>query len=846
LKRLFLLSLSFFFCIIVVDTYIFFNGAQKIIIDQQSSSGTKGQIFWSKSSGTFSEDLSTHYKIIPKELATYKVQFLPRFFKTLRFDFIDTEGTFTVKKIEIVRFPFRIKFEGKDLKSLKSAYSLEKVSFSENGLIATAQNNDPSFILDSEGLLLFSFYPRIALIFLWTLLVLLFRKELIKEGLEVVQSFSLLLRNNRLHKRIIHFFDRLSEDQLIIFTPVVVYTFLFCIVLAAGMIVFRLHLSSLSIWAFQTSLSQPDGLLFGIPRAIRSDEWLWWLTDLFSQINAQPQFPNENVSIGVGKTPLLMNLPARHFSAFFRPQFWGFFFFSSEVAFSLYWAFKTVGLFLSTFFVLLVLLNNAYLLSLIGALWFYYSSYTQWWLSGSINDVVTIWNILLLSLLYILFARSKNAILLAGILCLVFSVNFVLVFYPPYQIPLFYLLLFIILGKILKEWNGSLRTNLKLKFLSLTVIAFSSITSMLCFFFDVRETIHLVQNTYYPGQRRVHGGTVSLMKYFYGFFDLFFYEKHFPQKIGNVCEGSSFILLWYMSIVKITKEKNPLYWCVLIFTVCTSLYMLLGFPSIIEKILFLNLVQPERSLIALGYANILLTALFLGSYNRSNTMSSSKASLYALLGFGLLLFYAFSLNREFEFFFRASQLITASLGISFLIFCLLNRRVMLFAVTILLFTFIPNHRVNPLAHGIKPLLENDINNFITNKLPDKNEEKWAVFGDRIFADLIKATGVSVFNGVKYSPDLLTMQLLDPEKKFFEVYNRYAHINLSVDTILSKPNFHLIQADFYTLSIDQCSEDFKKLGITNLIFIDKFPHKPGCLVPLNEKPLMQRALVYTLK
>jgi len=38
----------------------------------------------------------------------------------------------------------------------------------------------------------------------------------------------------------------------------------------------------------------------------------------------------KNLSLGADHTPLLINVPVAHYVTFFRPQFWGFFFFDFE------------------------------------------------------------------------------------------------------------------------------------------------------------------------------------------------------------------------------------------------------------------------------------------------------------------------------------------------------------------------------------------------------------------------------------------------------------------------------------------------------------------------------------
>ena len=120
---------------------------------------------------------------------------------------------------------------------------------------------------------------------------------------------------------------------------------LLCAVLFVGGTAAKLNGSSVAVWnrvLLENHLS--DGVLLSQAREARSDEWEVWTPAAVAQSRLDPPFPAENPSLGYGKTPLIYNLPVRHYTLLFRPQFWGFFGLGVERGYAWYWNAKLFGL----------------------------------------------------------------------------------------------------------------------------------------------------------------------------------------------------------------------------------------------------------------------------------------------------------------------------------------------------------------------------------------------------------------------------------------------------------------------------------------------------------------------
>ena len=310
---------------------------------------------------------------------------------------------------------------------------------------------------------------------------------------------------------------RLSEDHLIKYDHKVLLLIILSFTLFIFLVIFKIHGSSISIWSqfIPNQSKESDGLIVGSPKLVRSDEWSVFTPFAISQFQSNPRFPINNENLGSENVPLITNIPTAHFSAIFRPQFWGYFFLDLERGFSFYWNFKVIGLFLSFFFVLMLLTLNNFWLSILGSLWVYFSSFTQWWFSIHLPELLTSFGMIFISLIYIVLSGKKFLIFFSFLLLTIFSINFCLFFYPPYQVLLGYLLLFLLIGFFYQRFTwGDFKNQINLKSVCLIGFLFVFMVVIYFYYIDIKGTLELMMNTLYPGKRRSSGGGISLMRYF--------------------------------------------------------------------------------------------------------------------------------------------------------------------------------------------------------------------------------------------------------------------------------------------------------------------------------------------
>lgn len=267
---------------------------------------------------------------------------------------------------------------------------------------------------------------------------------------------------------------------------------------------FKLSGSSVGMWnIIIKGQDQKLGMVAGTPRAIRADEWMGTTLQMISQAGSNPPFPTTNPVWGSAEVPLIANLPVRHWSMLFRPQYWGFFVLDIDRAFSFYWGMKACFLLGGVFLLLMILTDNDFGMSLLGALWVFFSGFIQWWYSasGMLPEMIGCVALLLVAIHYVVLSPHRWTIAASAVIFLACLLNSALCFYPPFQVPLLYLGIAILVGSL----GPRLPTILKRDALAFRISAMGAALLTVAvlgtiFYHDARQAITMARETVYPGR----------------------------------------------------------------------------------------------------------------------------------------------------------------------------------------------------------------------------------------------------------------------------------------------------------------------------------------------------------
>lgn len=616
-----------------------------------------------------------------------------------------------------------------------------------------------------------------------------------------------------------------------------------CVIGIAG----KLHFSSLGMWSsYNQTSNQIPGLIAGEPQWIRSDEWLLGVPWLLSQINSNPPLQARNISVGAESSALLVGLPVKHWSVLFRPTQWGFFIFSAERGFSWYWMSRTVACFTALTLFFLVLTEGSLLLSLGGALWIFFSSFTQWWLA-SVAELLLYFSTACVALRATFLAPHMGSAAIAGLLYGICAGGFALTLYPPFQIPLFYLGL-CLLPLLLRGIRPSQTPQFWFRVVTLAVATGITLLAVVFFIRANADAVALMEKTVYPGQRRTVGGEILLEQYFSGFLGPLLTATRFPLNAANVCEASSFILVWPIALFSLWRRQGErsFLWRVsplIAYLVLSAVWANLGIPVWLAHISGLELVPPQRGIIGWGIASVIFTILVVRFANASpstwswrSSLARSRKAMCALKPLTLckdMVLLAIIIAVGVHFAPRVdlaskglsvSSLLYLCVGLLALVAAILRCSYILLVASIIILCVYPHALVNPLMRGMSPVIDHPLAKAISN-FDETRTARWIVFDSSGEAQLVKATGRRVLNGTQYVPNFWLMKQIDPSGAQQEIYNRYSHISFLVGAEGSQQSLHLAAQDGWFLRIDPCGEVFSRLQVDYIVLTQQHPENP---------------------
>jgi len=621
---------------------------------------------------------------------------------------------------------------------------------------------------------------------------------------------------------------------------------LFILILAllyVGMSTAKLHTSSITYWDKEFNQPKPKSLIAGNPKGIRADEWRVATPLLIGQYFAG--MPVHNPSVGSGNAPVIWGFPVKDISSLLRPAVWSYFIFDIERAFAFSWNFYLFFFLVSTFLLFLMLTGSQFWISAFGVVFLFLSSGIQWW-SYYVAIYMLYMNGGLIALLCLLYSRRPVILVLSGLVLLFSAYGYLFNLYPPFQIPLVYLYLFVFIGFV--WWKGDfprMRENAKLKIgiLSAVLLLFAFFTYH--YYHLTKESFGLMLQTVYPGNRFSSGGNLAEGKLFAEFFLPFMQPERVPQNWQNICEASGFLVflpivlytmgVWYYRYAVIDRLLVTLS----IFLLLCTAFVLFGFPDLICRMTMLSMVESRRLLVIAEAGNCILFVVFLARAQSGPELRIPWKELLLLTPAVILFFVLVGrhVNASTDNFFTQKQLtnVVAIFSVAYLLTRCAQNRYALTLLCILLLSFNMTYAsVNPLTRGLSSILENPLVK-ATRAIHAKDPKAgWLVFGSTIWANLIKSSGLNVLNGTKLIPDNVSMEMLDSARQNDSIYNRYAHIGMKSYV---GPNdsvyFEYLSTDWYRIYMDPCSPSLKKLGIKYIVFsYDPQPEDLRCLTSLD--------------
>ncbi len=571
-----------------------------------------------------------------------------------------------------------------------------------------------------------------------------------------------------------------------------VYKYRYCF--AIGIVVFCVILnisgSSIAVWNNylpQSSDPSSTGTLFGISRSIRSDEWCVNTPMAFSQAyNQTGAFPYFGDTVRGANTDMFIvyGQPVWNIAVLFRPFHWGYLLFGAERGLAFFWSARLVALFMVSFEMGMLLTHKNKRLSVALAVLVSFAPAVQWWfaVNGFVEMLVFGQLAILIVYHYLKTSNYLYRILLALglVIC---GGAFILTFYPAWQVPMAYIYLAMLIWVI---WDRKKECTFCLKKDLPIIIGFFLILgiSMLYIFTKSADTIQLVLNTAYPGDRIGLGG--GQFQEAFGYASNLFTPYDNALMTSNPVEMALFFdffplgLLLSLWVVFCEKQRDKLLICLLAVDVFLSLYCFVQWPTWLAKITLMGYSTSNRVLLVVGFLNLLL--LF-----RAITMMRTKPRLShtLLIAIPLSLFVSFiCIAQSGDYMSKAMMCI--SIFVLFVGFSLVlkagNRGYQYwFLLFCCIVGLVAGGMVNPIQQGTDVVYNNPLVQDISEIThADHGEGLWMVEGEGVgfpMGNLPIMVGAPTINSTNVYPNMERWEQLDPTGEYEQAYNRYAHIHV---------------------------------------------------------------------
>lgn len=518
---------------------------------------------------------------------------------------------------------------------------------------------------------------------------------------------------------------------------------------------------------------------FGTPvffesRTIRSDEWL---VNIGKELAAGCDNCSKvtNIVFATETDGLTATGLKKCYGSLSTPHYWGFYLFGSSYGLSWMWNFIMIVGFMASFELCLILTRGQRLLSLIGAVLIWFSSYNIWW-----STVQWLWTgeAAIVCFYYMLHAKKELQRMALGVGLGIFFADFVVSLYPAWQVPAGYVFLAIVLWIIIEARN-SLKGYTWKAYLSLGIVFAFSGSILIDFLYEDLDYITRISRTIYPGARVEYGGnTLScIMSYMTDITSIFRNE--------TLANGSNtFVSLFPFPLILLIyvlwkKRGKDLLLVLMSFPLAfLMIYCTCGLPPVVAKVTLMTNSTASRAHNIIGYICVLILIVSIARIREEGLKFNP------LVGGGLV---TASIALSCYYSYQNGTLTDVDVTMFVFVGCfviwmalelsgskrLIRQQTCAVAVIYLLALGLSVH---PVMIGISAIYEKDFAVAIREIVEEDSDGKWLALGSLVNGDFQIACGAPTYNCTNTVPNLQFWDIVNSNGEISEeVYNRYAHL-----------------------------------------------------------------------
>ena len=618
------------------------------------------------------------------------------------------------------------------------------------------------------------------------------------------------------------------------------YRYPLALALLVVLVLFEINGSSIGAWD-QPIINSTHQSLLGSARSTQSDEWRIFTPFTLSQYLNDFSYFSSIPRASPTDMFAIYGAPIWTILMIFRPFQIGYLFLSPAKGLSFYWISRLIALLLVSFEMGMLITNRNKTLSLAYAIMITFSPVVQWWISvNALVEMLIFGQLAVLLLYHYMKTKDYRKRLIIALGFAISLGGYIFTIYPAWQIPLGYVFLFLAIWVFLDNYKDFEFNKLDIGFalLSLAIVGAGG----LYFLHTSSDTIEIVRNTLYPGGRHFIGGLdssqfkgetgflQSLCNYINSIFYPLNLDSAFSSTSGISRLDSFFYdffpvpLILYLFITFVEKNRDKLLNCLIIVYILLSVLSIFVFPEYVYKITFISNTIQRRLILALSLLNVLilfrsLSLLRINSNNRHVNNIKNNSQILALISIAIAVAVFFlSTSNGFgiigkSLFIPVSIVSISILGISlFIIFKSSdNKYANLFLVMCILISAMGGGLVNPIESGIG-YYDLEPVQFVEGLVEENPNANWIVVGEREIQDMFIAAGAHTITSVNTYPDFEKWEKIDPDHKFEDVYNRYAHMNVNLSANESS-KFERVPGREDIISLTLNVNDLEKLNVT---------------------------------
>ncbi len=797
------LILAFAFCSALSVAYTFSRPAQlRLTLEMSSTRASTAQLFFDIGSG-FTEADSVTVPVTSGAFQQLSFDLPHRTLFHLRFDPLMNDGRVTIRNVAIVNSgTLVLKIPATGITSLNQIAS-RSVHGDSVDLNIVPGGTDPSLLFTlAQPLKVRWLFKGQDLRFLALVNGLLFALAI---GLylgrrAVAAAFATAgLAIKRVDQRFDRLAGRLSSGDFLQLDSLAIWVYASLLALFAVGSVLDLNGSSEGLYSASYHHGVHVHAWFGSPKAIRADEWAYETPDILNQYFRENRFAVADSVLGNHSVVLTGNVPARHVSMLFRPQLWSFFVLPLDYGYAVYWQFKALIL-VGGIFTFLLWITRSSFWSVVGALWYFFSAFTQWTYSwpSALPEMVGMLCLATVFWCYVTVGRSPVALALSAVGAALCTINFALCAYLPHLIPLFWAGAAAGIAWCIAERERIFATSAARPRLIAAVLAAAVVAACGALVYEqLKPAIAAVAQTVYPGQRVVPGGSMSPWTLSSHFLQWTETDNQFPPALGNISEGSGFLWLVPVSLLCLYRCKFSRFqraalialWACFLLILCWLVFPL---PVAFGRIFGLDRTMGARCLPALGLANIAIVVLTAAHFRRKPLPADDSAAKRNTAYFLGVLAVCYPIlratNTRIGNYFTLPEIALPAVFLAILIVLLVTGKRRAFAFFLLVPQALAFGFVNPVEQGLPVFTHSELFRFVQTHR-NLLTGKWLIYSSTpISSGFFAAAGCQVYTGTHYLPDIDHFRLFASRGMDVNAINRLGYLDAHAVPSGTPPRF----------------------------------------------------------